>query len=347
MNLARTFATCIGTASATLALTGGVALACTQPLCWPAQFAVPAGAQVPANVPALLYDAAHPSDPEGAAPDPAAFSLLDDQGNAVQVELTPLQAGSHQFRVRPIANLIPGKTYQTKYPINCGSTSATQVSFIAGPQSNLPTNIGVATASGHRIGTAAVPDLTPGVCPGFKVPVTAALAKVTMSLSPEMRAYWPLATLSAKVGQSPVHVATQKVLPNGDVDVEVHSLCGTPIRGADLGLAPGKHLLELRVALPGITVDLPPLTAAIELSCAAPGGDGGTVDGGMDAGVDPGIDSGTIMLDANGPDGPLAPKASAGGGCSAASGSTAPQGLWLALTAFAALLWRRKTPARS
>ncbi|MDX2019678.1 MAG: hypothetical protein SF187_05510 [Deltaproteobacteria bacterium] len=177
------------------------------------------------------------------------------------------------------------------------------------------------------------------------MPVTAALAKVTMSLSAEMRAYWPLASLRAQVGSKFVHLATQKVLPNGDVDVEVHSVCGTPTTAIDAGLAPGIHLLELRVTLAGITLDLPPLLTAIELSCELPLADGGVGDGGNIRDADGGGDAGTMNLDANASDGARDPKP-AGGGCSAASRVPQPQGMWLALVPLAGRLLRRRKPAR-
>lgn len=333
-------------AATTLAAQTGVALACSQPLCWPAEFAVPNRAQVPANVPALLFSPARATN--GQQSQASSFVLRDDQGQEVPVEVTPVAAGSLQQRVRPTMSLAAGKTYEAEFALDCDDAPAVHRVFTAGPASDLPSTIGTAVASGHRLGMANAPVDIPGMCPGTTVPVAAALAKVTLSLSPEMRAYWPLASLSARAGQKGVHLTTQTISSNGDIDVEVYAACGASTAGADPGLAPGRHTIEFKAALAGIPTNLRPLTATVELSCMPAEADAGVSDGGLDATPDAGAPGDAAkpgdgsILDAA----PVPPPMASGGGCSMVSDRAGGNGVAAAFATLTAMLLIRRKKQR-
>lgn len=336
---------CFSATAVTFVGGAGAVLACSQPACWPANFPVADGAEVPANILALPYKAASSAAvPAGAASDPKAFTLLDEQGTPVAVEATPRPPGSQSFLIRPVAKLTAGKVYQVRYPSDCTATTFVQRSLKAVSEVDLPTEIGTVKASGHRIDSVRV-QTSSGSCTTL---ITAALAKVTLAPSSQLRAYWPVAEISATTGGLSAPLATQKILPDGTLDLEVYAGCNVTDKGAATGLKPGLHTLQVHVKVPGAP-ELPPVTTSVELRCTEPVLDAGVMDSGIGGGVDSGF--GTLPIsdggtndgaDAGTTDGAPENKRGASGGCSAVSGTPGSGGTLIAGLALFLLGYARR-----
>ena len=336
-----------GAVATTLGVNAASAWACTPPPCWPSTFSVPNDAVVPANVQTLIYSAPFAAS-SGQTPSAAGFSLRDSNGGEVPVTVAAVAPGGSQFRVTLASALVPGNTYKVHYPKSCGDEPSLALSFKAGPQSNSPVTIGSARFLGYRLGVAQAPVSTPGICPGTTVPVTAALGKVSIAPTPEMRAYWPLASLRASFDGRGVPLAAQSVLPNGDVEVDLYAACASS-PGSDPGLPEGTHSVKIEVSVSGVDEALPSLTVPVTVSCApVPDGGAPLADAGVlnpDAGAfvpDARVADASLITARDGStvDAPSQPKS--GGGCSAAPQSpTSTAGFLVASAGIAMTLYRR------
>lgn len=280
--------------------------ACSPPACWPATVLPAEGATVPANLPALLYaPAANNVTPQ--PPSTEGFALATTDGAAVALTFEPVPGlGGRQFHARPTQPLVPGRVYRIGYPDACdgyvpGPAKMKMQAFTAGPSVPLPTAIGSARVANHRIEKIRV-GTTSGSC---TAEITAAVALVAVTPTPELRAYLAVANVGARVGdRSPVSVYREPTTNDGPIEIGIYAGCVRPDRGADPGLAPGTHRLELGATVIGVAAALPPLALDITLDCAG-AVDGGAVDAGApDASVSdaPILPADAAQVDAAAPD---------------------------------------------
>ncbi len=267
------------------------ARACSPAACGSGRTIPVDGSVVPANVPALVYI---PYFRAGSPPvDASGFRLLDDAGRAVDVTTT---ASSGTFLVKPGATLIAGRRYRVQYPQTCTAALPTQIgsaeqAFTTGPVIALPTTTGTVAAVRYRTGPHRVwSGKSPGLC-GDSSEVIAAVARVEVDPSPELRALLPTSHIRVRVGTMEVAALAQPQLGAGaPLAFEVFTPCVTDNRFADRGLPVGTHRLEILADTFGVAAALPPLPVEVTLDCAA-AADGGAPDAGADASADAGADT--------------------------------------------------------
>jgi hypothetical protein len=267
---------------------GRPARACSPPACGSGRVIPVEGSVVPASVPALLYI---PYFREGSPPvDASGFRLLDDTGRAVDVTIT---ASGGTFLVAPRVSLIAGRRYRVQYPQTCTAALPTQIgsaeqSFTAGPATALPTTTGTVAAVHYRTGPRRVwSGKSPGLCSDSSE-VIAAVARVEIDPSPELRALLPISHIRVRAGTTEVAALAQPQLaPSAPLSFEVFTTCITDDRFAAPGLPVGTHRLEILTETFGVPAAPAPLSVEVTLDCAA-AADGGAPEAGADASAETG-----------------------------------------------------------
>ncbi len=237
------------------------AQACAPPPCTPAVLIPAELSTVPANAPAFLFKASH-NHLSNEAPDASGIKLLNAEGQVVPVDIAAVSPGSRDFLVKPQSALTPGQAYTVKFPDLCTATEKV-LNITAGVSAELPTALGTATFAGHRVGTLNVPTSS-GSCTAN---VQAAMAKISLTPTPQLRAYLALSSFRATVaGQTTPLVNHKPPTADGPLEFEVHSTCTTSDSFAAMGLAPGAHTVQLHATLPGASAPTPAVVDVL-LTC--------------------------------------------------------------------------------
>jgi MYXO-CTERM domain-containing protein len=278
---------------------------------------------VPASARALLFTPAW--DAATSQRNVDGLQLIGPDGAPVAVKLEEVSPSGGSYLVVPQTALEPGKSYRLRYPQGClqahpTSPSIAEHAFQTSPVEKVPSQLGSASMTGHRLAKMSVWTIS-GSCTSE---ITAALAHVTVRPSPELAAYLAMAHVSGFVNGQDAPIVNYRVADDRSiVELDVYAGCVVADRGAFRGLLPGKHRLELRAHVVGEAVDPPPIWTDIQLDCAGNVGAGPTEPG-----------------SATGPSG----SADAGAGCSFTPGRGA--GGWLASLAMVILAASRRRRAR-
>jgi hypothetical protein len=255
----------------------------------------------------------------------------------VAIEGSPISS-QRLFYLVPKGPLVAGKRYRLQFAQTCTSQQpasgigTAEQTFTAGPSSDLPRTIGTVKGVSHRIGPRTVSSINP---PGQCFPtaqVTAAISRIEIDPSPELRALLATTRLQLRRGSDEVATLAQPNPAAGAPLVfEVHSTCASSDPGADRGLPAGTHRLTVHASTWGVMVPPEPLAVDVSLDCGAASDGGVAEDGGSgraEAGVDAGAgDAGAA--DAGGADAGTSPDAArldGGTPPTADAGSSADQG---------------------
>ncbi|MHA7633719.1 hypothetical protein [Corallococcus sp. M7] len=260
--------------------------ACGRPLCTVqgSRIPMPSGGDVPANVPALVVV-------------PPAYEWVEEQTlrlrteEGVDVEARVLRGPGNSGVLAPAAPLVPGTRYRLEGSVPCsegrtGVPFVTMASFLAGPESALPTATGVLQPAAAQHGQLRVWDGGASCASGY----IAGWVTLAFTPAPELVPFLPWVHWTLEVDGQPWATA-----PHGAVDssggaipadgfrtmrdlLTVYSLCGYESPGmppSATGLAPGVHTATLRPVLEQSGTPLPPVSTSFELTCPAMGSDGG------------------------------------------------------------------------
>jgi hypothetical protein len=288
------------------------------------------------------------------AGDPAAtVALVDAAGAAVPFDIVvdpivkKVEWGRAGYLVTPRAPLQPGMSYTLSGVIACdlappdaGLPPASAVTFAAAA-APAPAATGTIAVAGVHYDPALVVPTNSGSC---TTTIGAEVIDLAIAPDPALVPYLPTALFQLAAdgvdwadsnygGLSPAGVETppeQKPFPPRLV-TSVYAACATSDPGADVGLAPGMHMLSLSATVAGGAA-LPPAPLAISIACppVADAGDAAVpadAAGGADESTGGGSDGGGPVL--------------SGGGCGCRLGR-APSGRPLWLAALAGALWLRR-----
>ncbi|NBD12251.1 hypothetical protein [Corallococcus silvisoli] len=261
-------------------LGGGIARppsaeACAGPTCVTSTIRapLPAGAAVPANVPALVV-----LPPVLQAMDPMGLRLRTADGASVEASLL---AGPHRSGVLiPAAPLVPGTGYLLESNTPCRDmqpSPAISVAFTAGPAVALPTASGSLSAGAEQQTSFEV--WGGALC---SVGVEGSVLPLRFTPAPELVPFLPWVHWTLEVdGQ------TWATAPHGAVDaaggvmspnrfgyphdlLSVYAVCHlqpSNDRPQDKGIPPGQHVATLRPVLEQSATPLPALETPFTLTC--------------------------------------------------------------------------------
>ena len=252
-----------------------VAEACSGPACSDREVQVPMlpGAEVPANVPALVIV-------------PATFQRVDSgsvhlrtaEGVEVAADITPGALGSAV--VVPAAPLVPGASYRLEGSNPCpfGEETVT-AAFTASEPLPLPATTGVLEAGPVQQGKVTV--IGGSSC---SVDTQGSSLRLRFTPAPELVPFLPWVHWTVEVDGQPWASAPHGALgPTGELTPSIrlqytrdllwlYAVCEvTPDSQPPLnmGLEPGRHVATLRPVLEHLAVPLPSVEVPFELTCPA------------------------------------------------------------------------------